>query len=253
MDLSNQTIIVTGAAQGVGRALSEALLGYGANVVMVDMQAQPMHEFAASHPEGRVHVAAGSVADVAFVQAMVDEAVARFGAVHGLVNNAGITRPAMLERMTLSEWQQVIDVHLTGSFLCMQAVCRHMIERFKDGAETPGAIVNISSDTGKSGTIGQINYTAAKAGVLGLTMSGAREMAKYGIRVNTVIFGMVETPMTEVIRSEKFRDRYLAEIPMGRWGQPEEVADPICYLFSQGAGYITGQHISVNGGRRIWV
>jgi 3-oxoacyl-[acyl-carrier protein] reductase len=128
-----------------------------------------------------------------------------------------------------------------------------MIDRFNAGDETPGAIVNISSDTGKSGTIGQINYSAAKAGVLGLTTSGAREMAKYGIRVNTVIFGMVETPMTETIRSERFRDRYLAEIPMGRWAQPEEVADPICYLFSSGASYITGQHISVNGGRRIWI
>jgi len=253
MDLSGQNIIVTGAAQGVGRALSESLIGYGANVVMVDMQAEPMDEFVAAHGKDRVLPAVGSVADAAFVQKTLDDAVGKFGAVHGLVNNAGITRPAMLEKMTLEQWQQVIDVHLTGSFLFMQAVCRHMMDRFKDGDETPGAIVNISSDTGKAGTIGQINYTAAKSGVLGLTMSGAREMAKYGIRVNTVIFGMVETPMTEMIRSEKFRDRYLAEIPMGRWGQPEEVADPICYLFSKGAGYITGQHISVNGGRRIWI
>lgn len=253
MDLQGQNIIVTGAAQGVGRALTEALLQYGANVVMVDTNGAALEAFAATQAQGRVSVAAGSVADEAFVTRMVEDAVAHHGAVHGLVNNAGIVRAAMLEKMTLQEWQQVIDVHLTGAFLCLREVCKHMIARNKQGDPTPGCIINISSDTGKAGTVGQINYTAAKSGVLGLTMSGAREMARYGIRVNTVIFGMVETPMTEVIRSEKFRDRYLAEIPMGRWGQPAEVADPICYLFSKGAGYITGQHLSVNGGRRIWV
>lgn len=253
MNLQGQNIIVTGAARGVGRALTEALLNYGANVVMVDMKGDLMQEFAKTQAEGRVQVAVGSVADQAFAQKTVADAVAQYGAVHGVVNNAGIVRAAMLENMTLSEWQQVIDVHLTGSFLFMQEVCKHMIERNKKGDPAPGCIINISSDTGKSGTIGQINYSAAKAGVLGLTTSGAREMARYGIRVNTVIFGMVETPMTETIRGEKFRDRYLAEIPMGRWAQPAEVADPICYLFSEGASYITGQHISVNGGRRIWV
>jgi 3-oxoacyl-[acyl-carrier protein] reductase len=193
------------------------------------------------------------VADPEFAKQVISESAARRGAVHGLVNNAGIVRAAMLEKMTLEEWQQVIDVHLTGSFLFLQATCRHMIERFKGGDVTPGSIVNISSDTGRSGTIGQINYTAAKAGVLGITMSGAREMARYGIRVNTVLFGMVETRMTEVIRSEKFRDKYLAEIPLGRWLTPAEVAQPICFLLSEGASYITGQQISVNGDRRITV
>lgn len=253
MDLSGQNIVVTGAARGVGRGLCEAILGYGGMVTAVDMDGDALNEFAASQDSKRVLPLVGSVADPAFVQAAVNESVARLGAVHGLVNNAGIVRAAMLEKMTLSEWQQVIDVHLTGSFLFMQAVCRHMIERFKEGDAAPGAIVNISSDTGRSGTIGQINYTAAKSGVLGLTMSGAREMARYGIRVNTVLFGMVETQMTETIRGEKFRDRYLAEIPLGRWSTPAEVAEPICFLFSAGASYITGQHISVNGGRRITV
>lgn len=253
MNLQGQNIIVTGAAQGVGRGLTEAILNHGGSVTMVDMNGAETEAFAKTQDRGRVLPLTGSVADAAFAEKAVTESAAKFGAVHGLVNNAGIVRAAMLEKMTLAEWQQVIDVHLTGSFLFMQQVCRHMIERSKKGDATPGSVINISSDTGKSGTIGQINYTAAKSGVLGLTMSGAREMARYGIRVNTVIFGMVETQMTEVIRGEKFRDRYLAEIPLGRWSTPAEVSEPICFLLSSGASYITGQHISVNGGRRIWV
>lgn len=253
MSLSGQNIIVTGAARGVGRGISEAILKYGGSVTMVDTDGTELERFAQSQDATRVLPLAGSVADAAFAQQAVGESVAKFGAVHGLVNNAGIVRAAMLEKMTLQEWQQVIDVHLTGSFLFLQAVCRHMIERFKDGDSTPGSIINISSDTGRGGTIGQINYTAAKSGVLGLTMSGAREMARYGIRVNTVLFGMVETQMTEMIRGEKFRDRYLAEIPLGRWSTPAEVAEPICFLLTSAASYITGQHISVNGGRRITV
>jgi 3-oxoacyl-[acyl-carrier protein] reductase len=253
MELEGRNIIITGAARGVGRGLTEAVLERGGNVVMVDLDGAEMDAFAHTQASGRVLALTGSVADPAFAGTVVRKAEAAFGAVHGLVNNAGIVRAAMLEKMTLDEWRQVIDVHLTGSFLFLQAVCQHMIERFKNGEKTPGSIINISSDTGRSGTIGQINYAAAKAGVLGLTMGGAREMARYGIRVNTVLFGMVETQMTEVIRSEKFRDRYLAEIPLGRWSTPAEVAQPICFLLGDGASYITGQHISVNGGRRITV
>ena len=253
MNLTGQNIIVTGAGRGIGRGIAEAVLRYGGSVTVVDMDAAALEDFAKTHDAKRVLTLVGSVADEAFASSAVSESVAKFGAVHGLVNNAGIVRAAMLEKMTLSEWQQVIDVHLTGSFLFLQAVCRHMIERYKNGDKTPGSIINISSDTGRHGSIGQVNYAAAKAGVLGLTMSGAREMARYGIRINTVLFGMVETPMTETIRSEKFRDRYLAEIPLGRWSTADEVAEPICFLMTPGASYITGQHISVNGGRRISV
>lgn len=251
MDLQGKNIIVTGAARGVGLGLTEAILARGGMVTMVDVDAAELDNFSKSRGGDRVLALSGSVADADFAPKVVANSAARFGAVHGLVNNAGIVRAAMLEKMSLSDWQQVIDVHLTGSFLFLQATCRHMIERFKAGDQTPGSIVNISSDTGRHGTIGQINYTAAKAGVLGLTMSGAREMAKYGIRVNTVLFGMVETQMTETIRGERFRDRYLAEIPLGRWSTPDEVSKPICFLLTEDASYITGQHIAVNGGRRI--
>jgi NAD(P)-dependent dehydrogenase (short-subunit alcohol dehydrogenase family) len=121
------------------------------------------------------------------------------GAVHGLVNNAGITRPAMIEKMTVEQWQQVLDVHLSGSFYFLQAVGRHALARARAGDRSSASIVSISSDAGRRGTIGQLNYGAAKAGLLGLTMCAAREWAKYNVRVNTVGFGVVETPMTETI------------------------------------------------------
>jgi 3-oxoacyl-[acyl-carrier protein] reductase len=126
-----------------------------------------------------------------------------------------------------------------------------MLARARGGDKTGGSIVNISSDAGRRGTIGQINYGAAKAGLLGLTMCGAREWARYNVRVNTVGFGVVETPMTETIRSDKFADTYLKQIPLGRWAQPGEVARPVCFLLSDAASYITGQHLSANGGYTI--
>ncbi|MBV1895534.1 MAG: SDR family oxidoreductase, partial [Rhodobacteraceae bacterium] len=190
----------------------------------------------------------GDVGDVDFPDQMVKFTLDTFGDINGLVNNAGIVRAAMIEKMTRETWDQVINVNLTGVFACLQAVGRY----YKEQAELlkPGmrAIVNISSDAGRKGTIGQINYGAAKSGVLGLTMCAAREWGKFGVCVNSVAFGMIETPMTETIRSDKFRDKYLAQIPMRRMSTPEEVAKPVCFLLSESASYITGQHLSVNGG-----
>jgi 3-oxoacyl-[acyl-carrier protein] reductase len=157
----------------------------------------------------------------------------------------------MIEKMTQEAWQKVIDVHLTGSFQFLQAAGRHMLAAARETGKPGGAIVNITSDAGRRGTIGQINYAAAKSGVLGLTMSAAREWGKYGIRVNTIGFGVVETPMTETIRGDKFRDTYLSQIPLGRFGQAAEVAWPVCFLLSDAASYITGQHIYANGGMTI--
>ncbi|MGE8366442.1 SDR family NAD(P)-dependent oxidoreductase [Cupriavidus basilensis] len=249
--LQGKSIIVTGAAQGIGRAIARLALEQGAQVTAVDLNAEALAELRLACGDAPLLTLAGSVADAEFAAHAVREAVARFGAVHGLVNNAGVTRPAMIEKMTAQAWQQVIDVHLTGSFHFLQAAGRHMLERARAGDATGGAIVNISSDAGRRGTIGQINYGAAKAGVLGLTMCAAREWGKYAIRVNTVGFGVVETPMTETIRSDKFRDTYLAQIPLGRWAAPEEVARPVCFLLSDAGSYVTGQHLSVNGGYTI--
>jgi 3-oxoacyl-[acyl-carrier protein] reductase len=251
MSLAGKSIIVTGAAQGIGRGVAELALELGATVTAIDLNGGALEEFSAKADQDRLLTRIGSVADVAFAQSAVAEAIEKFGAVHGLVNNAGMVRPAMIEKMTIEQWQAVIDVHLSGSFYFLQAVGRHMIERAKAGDKAPGSIVNISSDAGRKGTIGQINYGAAKSGLLGLTMSAAREWGRHGIRVNSAVFGVVVTPMTEVIRGEKFRDNMLAQIPLGRWAETEEVTRPICFLLSDAASYITGQHISVNGGYTI--
>lgn len=250
MALTGRTIIITGAGQGIGLAISELAISQGATVAGVDLNAEALNQTAEKYPDSFLPLT-GSVADESFADAAVKQAVDHFGKVDGLVNNAGIGRPAMFAKMTTEQWQLVMDVHLNGSFYFTRAVGQHMLERSKSGEQNPGSIVFISSDAGRRGSLGQVNYASAKAGMFGMAMTAAREWSKFGIRSNAICFGLVETAMTEVARSERFRDSYMEQIPLGRFAKPEEVSIPVCFLLSEGASYITGQVISVNGGYTI--
>ncbi len=249
--LENKQVIVTGAGRGIGHAIATNIADLGGRVVAVDLDADALAALRDQLGHDICATVVGSVSDPAVAQQAVDAGSSAFGGVNGLVNNAGVTRAALIEKMALDDWHMVIDVHLSASFYFLQALGRHLLERAKAGEKINGSIVNVSSDAGRRGTIGQINYGAAKAGVLGLTMCAAREWAKYGIRVNTIGFGVVDTPMTETIRGERFRDTYLQQIPLGRWGEAREVARPVCFLLSDAASYVTGQHLSANGGYTI--
>jgi 3-oxoacyl-[acyl-carrier protein] reductase len=247
MQLEGKIAIVTGAAQGIGAAVARAFVREGARVGVADLALDRAEVLAAELRNGGAD-ALGIACDVARrddVDAMVAAMQARYGRVDILVNNAGIIRPAMLHRMTAKQWDDVLAVHLTGSFNCLQAVAPGMMER------RYGRIVNVTSAAGVLGTIGQINYSAAKAGIVGLTMSAAKELAKYGITVNAIAPGAA-TPMTETIRTdERFKDKYLERIPMGRWAEPEEIAPAFVFFASDAASFVTGQVLAADGGMTI--
>ena len=241
--LDGRVAIVTGGSRGIGRAIARALAGDGASVVLIGRDAARVAE-AVRDVEARGGPALGVVAEMGRsedVQRMVDDVKERFGRVDLLVNNAGITRDALLIRMKDADWDEVLGVNLRAAFQATRAVTRVMVR------QRSGRIINIVSAAGAMGTAGQANYSAAKAGLIGLTKSAARELAHWGILVNAVAPGLIETDMSAALSSET-RETYIAQVPLKRIGTPEEVAEVVRFLASDGASYITGQVIHVNGG-----
>ena len=256
MRFQEDVAIVTGAGRGIGRATALGLAEEGVGVLVNDLDGDVAQEVVdeVAAAGGRAAAFAGSVADPNTVRAMVAHAEDRFGGVTILVNNAGIVDAAMVTKMTLEQWQRVIDVNLTSVFTCIQAVGPSFRRRLDENPDIrcAGRIVTVTSVAGLRGTVGQANYGAAKAGVIGLGMSVAREWARYRVVSNLVAFGAVETRMTETIRTdERFRDKYLEEILLRRYATPEEVARTIAFLASSDADYITGHTLNVSGGLHI--
>lgn len=235
--------LVTGASQGIGRACALALAKAGATVALAARNTAKLAEVQAEIEAagGQAAAFAMDVASEESIKAGAAAMLERFGKVEILVNNAGITRDDLMLRMKRADWDDVLTTNLTGAFLLTQALLRPMMKN------RWGRIVNVSSVVGRTGQAGQVNYAAAKAGLIGMTRSLARELASRGITVNAVAPGYVETPMTAVL-DEKQTAAMLAAIPAGRAGTDEEIAHAVVYLASEHAGYVTGHVLDVNGG-----
>ena len=245
MQLADRVAVVSGAAQGIGRAIAVALAEWGAKVALVDIDQQNLDDMVADF-KARGWQALGyatNVSDSAAVDKLFSTVEEQLGPVDILVNNAGISRPAWIHKMSDEDWDAVLKVNLTGYFYTTRAAARSM------RARRSGVMVNISSIAAVRGTISQINYGAAKAGVIGLTKAAATELASFNIRLNAFAPGATETRMTETVRNnEKMHDHYLKEIPLGKWGQPEDIARAVRFLASDESAFITGQVINANGG-----
>ena len=253
MDVRGKTIVVTGAGRGIGRALSQHFAGKGAALALLDTNPADLEQTRADCAQlgatARSYVA--NVAGEDSVTGTLDRVVSDFGSLDGLVNNAGIVRDAMLikvkegqvvSKMTLEQWQSVIDVNLTGVFLCAREAAQRMITLARGGV-----IVNISSIC-RAGNAGQTNYSAAKAGVMAMTVVWAKELARFRIRVGAVAPGFVRTPMVEGMKPEALA-RMTAPIPLGRLGEPQEIAQAVGFIFE--SELFTGRCLEVDGGLRI--
>ena len=245
MSESKRVVVVTGGSKGIGRAVCLRFAREGARILFVhyDPDEVNVNETLGllSGMGVEAHGEKLDVSSLEAVEAFFARAVKQFERVDVLVNNAGITEDGFLMRMSASQWDRVLAVNLTGVFNCTKAAIKSMVK------ERKGKIINISSVVGQIGNIGQSNYAAAKAGILGLTKTVAKELASRGIAVNAVAPGFINTEMTEKL-PEKVKESFLAQIPMGRMGEPEEVAETVYWLASDSATYITGQVIHISGG-----
>ena len=243
MSLNGKVALVTGAAQGIGRDIALALATDGADVAICDVNLEAALKTATDIEAKGIKSLAlkANVAVSADVSAMLEQVVEKLGRVDILVNNAGITRDGLILRMKDEDWDLVLSINLKGAFLCAKAALKHMTK------QRSGTIINIASIVGAMGNAGQANYVASKAGLIGLTKTIAREYANRNITANAVAPGFIETAMTQAL-SENVRQELAKQIPMGKLGTPQDVANAVRFLASPEASYITGQVVHVNGG-----
>jgi 3-oxoacyl-[acyl-carrier protein] reductase len=241
--LDGKTAVVTGAARGIGRAIAEELARNGANLALCDLNADWLADTAAAVEAlgAKVICVSVNVSDGEAVTKAVGDIVKEMGSVDVLINNAGITKDGLLMRMSEEDWDAVLGVNLKGTFLFTKAVARPMMK------QRSGTIVNIASIIGLIGNAGQCNYAASKAGVVALTKSSAKELAARNIRVNAVAPGFIESKMTEVL-PEDVTQKMMDQIPMKRFGKPEDVARTVLFLATEPSSYITGQVLTISGG-----
>ena len=242
MKLKGRVALVTGSAQGIGKSIAEALAKEGADIIVSDINIDAANITAGEIAKLGVRTIATktNVADAESVKAMVDEAVKSFGKIDILINNAGITRDNLLIRMKDEDWDAVLNVNLRSMFLCTKAIAPLMMK------SRWGRIVNIASIVGEMGNFGQVNYSAAKAGAIGMTKTVARELASRGITCNAVAPGFIDTAMTQKL-SDDVKKRLSEQIPLTRLGTPDDIAKAVIFLCAD-ADYITGQVVNVNGG-----
>jgi len=243
MRLKDKKAIVTGAGQGIGRAIALKLAQEGADVVVAEMNPETATQVTKEVEEldRKALLAVVDVSDQRRVQEMVSNALSTWGRIDVLVNNAGLDRGGTILKLKGEDWDAVLGVHLKGTFNCIQAVAPRMIEN------RYGKIVNLSSIYGKVGGIAETIYCSAKAGIIGLTKSVARELARYQINVNVVLPGLILTPTISKM-AEKYRNIIIENTPLGRIGEPEEVANVVAFLASDEASYVTGAAVEVSGG-----